>query len=906
MPPRAWPSCERVGSRWFIAGAPEAEGSTKTMVLHEVDLSESAAKPRAFRLVGTVPSISSGAFRLGACHGFLFAAFADSTLLFLDPRDASVKFAGHLGVRLTSPLLASDCSTCTSVLFGAPNDSSPASNSRLFSLTGTVPLAAASCTHPSEGELPAVPYSLVFAGAPSDSPPSPSPSPPLPSWPEGAAPPTPTPTPSGPPSPSPRSQGPPATPDETSSRAVAVAFWLSVRATPEECASYLQRHDAASASQGLARLVSAAARLDIGVGAPRVRVAEVRCGSILFRVEVLKAAAAAAGAGAAAGAAAAPDVFILEAIANLTRWGGLLLPGLEGRPVSAMFNATFAPDVPASGADAAALARGEAITMIAPAPAPAPSPLPAENSGASGTAASSGSSGGGSPVSLAAGAAAAGLVVAAALIAGLYVLKRRRRRAYSAGTDGGLAPPFAPGLPYTTSLADFGGGLGPAPLLQTTSAFDPLTNGTLPSSVWIDFPALSGEALDLLRLVAPGSTSTDPRSSKGAAGDVARSLTLTQRAAISPPKPIPPELLSRILEPLGLLGEGAFGRVYAVEVPQSAATWLPAANPKPDETSRPGEGPAEAREGRRTIRRAIKEVSLGDRDVAAREIHGARLQMLCDHPNVLRCEALFASRFKLYIVLPLAETSLSALLASRGVLPADLITSFAFQIACGMSYLHHELARPVAHRDLKPQNILIFSGEDGSPPVLRVCDFGISRHVETAKSLRGTLVYLPPEIYTAENHPVKADVWAFGIILMEMATGAKPYGGTMIGPEQLAKGQPYSRAAFAVVPDPLRPLARACLDKKPLHRPSFLEIRQALARTLPRPRPAAASPPAPCGLSTEAARLEVVLDAEAAAPSSAPAPTSPPTPVGQPHAQEPPGGVPPIATDVRSVVVRVE
>eukprot|EP00741_Cyanophora_paradoxa_P005812 tig00000113_g5633.t1 len=239
---------------------------------------------------------------------------------------------------------------------------------------------------------------------------------------------------------------------------------------------------------------------------------------------------------------------------------------------------------------------------------------------------------------------------------------------------------------------------------------------------------------------------------------------------------------------------------------------------------------------------------------------------LCDHPNVLRCEALFTDRFKLYIVMPLAETSLSALLVDRGVLPADLVASFAFQIASGMSYLHHELPRPVAHRDLKPQNILVFRGDDGSGPTLRVGDFGISRRIETAQSspgIRGTLVYLPPETYT-KNDPVKADVWAFGIILMEMATGWKPYGGdaATVGPEHVVKGQPFPRAAFGVVPEQLRPLARSCLSRSLQQRPTFLTIRQTLAGILQLAPSGSTS--ASAAASRPATPVPVEPDAEAA------------------------------------------
>eukprot|EP00741_Cyanophora_paradoxa_P004136 tig00000769_g4017.t1 len=774
IPPRPSPSCARLDATWYVAGA--SEGSS-AISLHAVDLGRNAAGAggRAFRLVGVLRRPSApAAFRLGACQGHLYALLANSTgaaasaaaVAFLDPAGArparppaaqpprparpprgltasagGADGAAEQELELELPplegpfLLASDCPACTAVLFGATGP--PAPQSRLLSLSGTVPETKSACTRPRpHPDAPALPESR---GQPS----------------RGGAPvrlPTPAPAASAPPAagalPSP-SAGATPTPAGAPGRA-AVELWLAVRATLPECEAFLRRQSLAALSQGLSRLLAAALRADLTEG--RVRVADARCGSILLNVQLFEAGAASSSSSAAGGVDTS-EGFILEMMANLTRAGQLLLPGLDDRPVSSMFNASFAAGAPppGAGAAAAALARGETIY--------------AEGRPICGRPPSS------------------------------------RRRAYAAAS--------AASASVSAGTGDTAHSPAPGSLLETTGAFSALTGGDF-TSVWIDFPALSGrEQLDLLGFSSLSTTAPDhsgkPEAPAGAPGP-----SLAQRAAAWPPKPIPPALLSAVREPLAMLGEGAFGR------------------------GRRGRGRAGEREALRVIKRAVKEVSLADPEVAAREIYGARLQMACSHPNVLRCEALFADRFKLYIVLPLADLSLSALLASRDILPAHLLGPFALQIAAGMAYLHHELPRPVAHRDLKPQNILVFRGVDGAGPTLRVCDFGISRHVETAKSLRGTLVYLPPETYT-KSEPTKADVWAFGIVLMEMATGAKPYRGEPIGPEQLAGGQPYAASAFAAVPEPLRPLARACLSKNPAHRPTFLEIRQRLAAALPPP-----------------------------------------------------------------------
>eukprot|EP00741_Cyanophora_paradoxa_P009093 tig00000145_g8805.t1 len=790
VPRQASPSCARIDAMWYVAGA--SEGST-TITIHEVDLGWKAEGGRTFRAVGAAPRSSpSAAFRIGACQGYLYAAFADTngTVLFLEPKDASSEQVDGLAYSFELPVLDGDCSSCAAMLFGVRREADPEApdpqRSLLLSLSGTVPIAAAVCTYPSPGELPAIPFELL---------PTPAPAAPQPSEPA-------SPTPSEPASPT-----PPPVPT-----AVSVEFWLSVPATREECQAYTQRQTVSSVSQGFSRILSTALRMDLDAG--RVQIADVRCGSILFHVKVSKAATASS-----SFSAALPDAFILETIANLTRSGQLLMPGLDDRPVSAMFNASFAAGVQPVGAAAEALARGESISSSSSAsgqpntlveqPAPTPNAARAAQSG-----------GGGSPVGAAAGATAGAGVVALAIGIGFGVYWKRKRRARAAGLSGNLATADAPFYPFDSNSQ--------ASLLQTIRSLSTAGSDGSTPSVWIDLPASINPDLDLFGARGP----TAAPSGSGSTADLennadSKGLTLAQRAALAPPRQVPEAVIKSVREPVALIGEGAFGRVYSISLPEASATWL-REDAYGAAGGTAGVGDAAVQSRMTTIKRAVKEVSLLDPEIAAREIHGARLQKFCHHPNVLRCEALFADRSKLYIVLPLANMSLSALLASRGVLPEDRVVSFAFQIASGMAYLHHELPRPVAHRDLKPQNILVFREDDRSDPTLRVGDFGISRHVETAKSLRGTLVYLPPETYT-KNDPVKADVWAFGIILMEMATGGKPYGGVAISPEHLIRGQPFPRAAFGALQGQLRLLARSCLSKSPQQRPTFLDIRQTLS-----------------------------------------------------------------------------
>ena len=75
---------------------------------------------------------------------------------------------------------------------------------------------------------------------------------------------------------------------------------------------------------------------------------------------------------------------------------------------------------------------------------------------------------------------------------------------------------------------------------------------------------------------------------------------------------------------------------------------------------------------------------------------------------------------------------------------------------------------------MKPQNILMTS--DG---IIKLCDFGFARHMsyktEVLTSLKGTPLYMAPEVVKEEPYNHSADLWSLGVILYELATGTPPF-----------------------------------------------------------------------------------------------------------------------------------
>jgi serine/threonine protein phosphatase PrpC len=148
-----------------------------------------------------------------------------------------------------------------------------------------------------------------------------------------------------------------------------------------------------------------------------------------------------------------------------------------------------------------------------------------------------------------------------------------------------------------------------------------------------------------------------------------------------------------------------------------------------------------------------------------------------NHPAILKVIKVDGQKSRPYLVMEFLEgKTLAAVLAKRKTFSEGEAVAYASQICDALEYLH---VNGIAHRDLKPQNIMVCT--DGT---LRLFDFGIAR-VEKARRLTfvgltpalGTPDYISPEQVRGRRGDHRSDIYSLGAILYEMVTGATPFEG---------------------------------------------------------------------------------------------------------------------------------
>ncbi|KAL3311673.1 Serine/threonine-protein kinase 36 [Cichlidogyrus casuarinus] len=126
---------------------------------------------------------------------------------------------------------------------------------------------------------------------------------------------------------------------------------------------------------------------------------------------------------------------------------------------------------------------------------------------------------------------------------------------------------------------------------------------------------------------------------------------------------------------------------------------------------------------------------------------------------------------ELVVVTDFAEGDLYEILMDDKNFSEEIVKDVACQLVSALYYLH---ANRILHRDMKPQNILLDANG-----VVKLCDFGFAKssNLDTfvLTSIKGTPLYMSPEIVQQRPYDHTADLWALGCILYELYVGYPPF-----------------------------------------------------------------------------------------------------------------------------------
>jgi serine/threonine protein kinase len=243
-----------------------------------------------------------------------------------------------------------------------------------------------------------------------------------------------------------------------------------------------------------------------------------------------------------------------------------------------------------------------------------------------------------------------------------------------------------------------------------------------------------------------------------------------------------------------VIGSGAFSTVYRAVDTETSSPWAVKVIPKD---------------------------SLPDDDARIRLQREITTMAYLVHPNILRLEDFIIDNDNFFLVIEHCSGGDLADFIHNGPPSRERVAASIFsQVISGMQFLH---SHGIAHRDLKPQNILLVKNYE-----VRIADFGLCGF-QTARdngllTMCGTQVYMAPECLRPGKYDGFArDIWSLGVILFELATTEYPWNINNIPQmfKQIASAQ-YTIPDW--VSTPCRDLIMKMLKVRASDRPTAAEV----------------------------------------------------------------------------------
>ena len=190
----------------------------------------------------------------------------------------------------------------------------------------------------------------------------------------------------------------------------------------------------------------------------------------------------------------------------------------------------------------------------------------------------------------------------------------------------------------------------------------------------------------------------------------------------------------------------------------------------------------DTRLGRHVALKFLPVELLSDEVMLQRLKHEARSASMLNHPNILTIYEVGEFEKEPFIASEFVDGVTLKKAIGRNAVNAEMAIRVATQIASALTAAH---SAGVVHRDLKPANIMV--RPDG---YVKVIDFGLAKLTEgsalrshkdpdfsTPGSVVGTVDYMSPEQARGDELDARTDLWSLGVILYEMLTRQRPFGG---------------------------------------------------------------------------------------------------------------------------------
>ncbi len=235
---------------------------------------------------------------------------------------------------------------------------------------------------------------------------------------------------------------------------------------------------------------------------------------------------------------------------------------------------------------------------------------------------------------------------------------------------------------------------------------------------------------------------------------------------------------------------------------------------------------------RQVALKVLPEAFAHDPERLARFRQEARSLAALNHPNIVSIYSVEEADGTRFLTMELVEGDSLAQLVARGGLDLEQFFDISIPLSEALAAAHEE---GVVHRDLKPANVMVTRRGE-----VKVLDFGLAKRLQTEPAqggegqalptvtqltqeglIVGTVAYMSPEQAEGKEVDPRSDIFSLGVLLYEMATGTRPFGGdsnvSMLASILKDRPSPVTESREEL-PIHLGRIIRRCLEKDPERR----------------------------------------------------------------------------------------